>query len=171
MSAKAHLLLAPNVLLVSNKMSVSCGNTRKASILLVRKLYTLMQNLGPLPDSVSLNMKLAYYEEGEGPTRHHAGVVRALLRGWGVSTVTPQDYQPLGFKEAESETFVFEKEPVKLSMGEVVTPYHSLKLGMATERHRLEQVNHRALHHAPPLFHRRREETKEEVEILLLVFG
>lgn len=25
-------------------------------------------------------------------------------------------------------------------MGEVVTPYHTLKLGMATERHRLEQV-------------------------------
>lgn len=124
-------------------MSVSCGNTRKASILLVRKLYTLMQNLGPLPDSVSLNMKLAYYEEGEGPTRHHCGVVRAFLRQWSVSTVTPQDYQPQGFKEAESETFVFEKEPVKLTMGEVVTPYHSLKLGMATERHRLEQVKHR----------------------------
>lgn len=46
---------------------MSCGNTRKESILLVRKLYTLMQNLGPLPDSVSLNMKLEYYEEGRGP--------------------------------------------------------------------------------------------------------
>lgn len=51
--------------IVSKGMSMSCGNTRKASILLVRKLYTLMQNLGPLPDSVSLNMKLAYYEEGK----------------------------------------------------------------------------------------------------------
>lgn len=46
---------------------MSCSNTKKASILLVRKLYTLMQNLGPLPDSISLNMKLAYYEEGKGP--------------------------------------------------------------------------------------------------------
>ncbi|XP_056900509.1 HORMA domain-containing protein 1 isoform X2 [Takifugu flavidus] len=101
----------------SDKVSMSCSNTKKASILLVRKLYTLMQNLGPLPDSVSLNMKLAYYEE-----------------------VTPQDYQPPGFKEAEGDTLVFEKEPVKLTMGEVVTPYHTLKLGMATERHRLEQV-------------------------------
>eukprot|EP00066_Takifugu_rubripes_P014270 XP_011603536.1 PREDICTED: HORMA domain-containing protein 1 isoform X2 [Takifugu rubripes] len=101
----------------SNKVSMSCSNTKKASILLVRKLYTLMQNLGPLPDSVSLNMKLAYYEE-----------------------VTPQDYQPPGFKEAEGDTLVFEKEPVKLTMGEVVTPYHTVKLGMATERHRLEQV-------------------------------
>lgn len=122
-------------------MSLSCGNTRKASILLVRKLYTLMQNLGPLPDNVSLNMKLAYYEEGKAPARHRISVARALWRRCCVSTVTPQDYQPPGFKEAESDTFVFGKEPVKLTMGEVVTPYHSLKLGMATERHRLEQVN------------------------------
>lgn len=50
---------------------MSCGNTKKASILLVRKLYTLMQNLGPLPDCVSLNMKLAYYEEGKRPTCLH----------------------------------------------------------------------------------------------------
>ena len=41
-----------------------CGNTKKASILLVRKLYTLMQILGPLPDNVCLNMKLGYYDEG-----------------------------------------------------------------------------------------------------------
>lgn len=54
--------------------------------------------------------------------------------------VTPQDYQPPGFKEADGDTMVFEEEPVKLSMGEVVTPYHTLKLDMATERQRLEQV-------------------------------
>lgn len=54
--------------------------------------------------------------------------------------VTPRDYQPPGFKEADSKAIIFEKEPVKLTMGEVVTPYHSLKLHMATERHRLEQA-------------------------------
>ncbi|XP_026227974.1 HORMA domain-containing protein 1 isoform X2 [Anabas testudineus] len=102
----------------NNKLSsVSCGNTKKASILLVRKLYTLMQNLGPLPDNVCLNMKLAYYDD-----------------------VTPQDYQPPGFKEADGDTMEFEREPVKLTMGEVVTPFHTLKLDMATERQRLEQV-------------------------------
>lgn len=61
--------------------------------------------------------------------------------------VTPQDYQPPGFKEADSDMLVFEKEPVKLTMGEVVTPYHTLKLDMATEKHRLEQVNNRAATH------------------------
>ncbi|CAL8247783.1 unnamed protein product [Lota lota] len=97
--------------------SMACGNTKKASILLVRKLYTLMQNLGPLPDNVCLNMKLAYYDE-----------------------VTPQDYQPPGFKEGDSNVMEFEKEPVKLCMGEVVTPFHTLRVDVTTERDRLEQV-------------------------------
>ncbi|KAM9309961.1 HORMA domain-containing protein 1 [Pholidichthys leucotaenia] len=93
------------------------GNTRKASILLVRKLYTLMQNLGPLPEDVSLNMKVAYYDD-----------------------VTPPDYQPPGFREADSDTLEFEQEPIKLAMGEVTTPFHFLKLDMGTERQRVEQV-------------------------------
>ncbi|XP_069568070.1 HORMA domain-containing protein 1 isoform X1 [Brachyistius frenatus] len=101
----------------SKVSSMSCGNTKKASILLVRKLYTLMQNLGPLPENVCLNMKLAYYDD-----------------------VTPQGYQPPGFKEAEGDPMEFEQEPVKLTMGEVVTPFHSLKLDMTTERRRLEQA-------------------------------
>lgn len=54
--------------------------------------------------------------------------------------VTPQDYQPPGFKEADGDSIEFEREPVKLTMGEVVTPFHTLKLDMATERQRLEQV-------------------------------
>ncbi|XP_041649888.1 HORMA domain-containing protein 1 [Cheilinus undulatus] len=105
----------------NNMMSMSSGNTKKASILLVRKLYMLMQNLGPLPDNVCLNMKLAYYED-----------------------VTPQDYQPPGFKEADGDTMEFEREPVELHMGEVVTPFHTLKLDMTTERHRLEEVEESA---------------------------
>ncbi|KAK1795190.1 hypothetical protein P4O66_010371 [Electrophorus voltai] len=65
------------------------NDIKKASILLVRKLYTLMQNLGPLPDSVCLNMKLSYCDE-----------------------VTPQDYQPPGFKEGDSNMLVDDDEPV-----------------------------------------------------------
>ncbi|XP_061676157.1 HORMA domain-containing protein 1 isoform X3 [Syngnathoides biaculeatus] len=95
----------------------SFGSTKKASSLLVRKLYTLMQNLGPLPNKIFLNMTLTYYD-----------------------SVTPDDYQPPGFKEAIGDMLVFEREPVRLTMGEVVTPFHLLKLDMATERHRLEPV-------------------------------
>ncbi|KAJ8398432.1 hypothetical protein AAFF_G00426870 [Aldrovandia affinis] len=97
---------------------IPCGSVKRASILLVRKLYTLMQNLGPLPDSVCLNMKLSYYDE-----------------------VTPQEYQPPGFKEGNSDSMVFEKEPVNLTMGEVVTPFHTLKVDVTTEKKRLEQID------------------------------
>lgn len=55
--------------------------------------------------------------------------------------VTPEDYQPPGFKEADGNNLMFETEPVRLTMGEVMTPYHTLKLDMATERQRLEQVS------------------------------
>ncbi|XP_026083983.1 HORMA domain-containing protein 1-like isoform X2 [Carassius auratus] len=94
---------------------MACDNTQKSSMLLVRKLYMLMQNLGPLPDNVCLNMKLFYYDE-----------------------VTPQEYQPPGFKDDDNETLIFEKEPVNLTMGEVVTPFHSLRMNVTTERKRLE---------------------------------
>ncbi|KAI5618192.1 HORMA domain-containing protein 1, partial [Silurus asotus] len=99
-----------------NVTKMDCNDMKKASILLVRKLYTLMQNLSPLPDSVCLNMKLSYYDD-----------------------VTPQDYQPPGFKEGENGMLVFQKEPVNLTMGEVITPFHTLKVDVTTERERLEQ--------------------------------
>ncbi|XP_023657051.1 HORMA domain-containing protein 1 isoform X3 [Paramormyrops kingsleyae] len=103
-------------------MKMGLGDTRKASILLVRKLYTLMQNLGPLPDKVFLNMKLSYYDE-----------------------VTPQDYQPPGFKDADSNSMLFEKEPVHLTMGNVVTPFHTLKVDVTTEMERLEKIDNEEL--------------------------
>ncbi|XP_048881285.1 HORMA domain-containing protein 1 isoform X2 [Brienomyrus brachyistius] len=102
-------------------VTMGFGDTRKASILLVRKLYTLMQNLGPLPDKVFLNMKLSYYDE-----------------------VTPQDYQPPGFKDADS-SMLFEKEPVHLTMGNVVTPFHTLKVDVITEKERLEKIDNEEL--------------------------
>uniref|UniRef100_A0A670KJD8 HORMA domain-containing protein n=1 Tax=Podarcis muralis TaxID=64176 RepID=A0A670KJD8_PODMU len=37
---------------------------KQASILLIRKLYVLMQNLGPLPNDITLTMKLFYYNDG-----------------------------------------------------------------------------------------------------------
>lgn len=38
-----------------------CGeDVKQASRLLIRKLYLLMQNLGPLPSDITLTMKLLY---------------------------------------------------------------------------------------------------------------
>ncbi|XP_078390187.1 HORMA domain-containing protein 1-like [Cetorhinus maximus] len=98
--------------------SVSCSDTRRASIQLIRKLYVLMQSLGPLPNDICLKMKLSYYDE-----------------------VTPPDYQPPGFKEGSLENMMFEGEPVFLSVGEVTTPFHVLKVKVTTQSDRMEQLD------------------------------
>ncbi|NXQ59722.1 HORM1 protein, partial [Anthoscopus minutus] len=98
--------------------TITCADTKKASILLIRKIYVLMQNLGPLPSDVCLTMKLLYYDE-----------------------VTPPDYQPPGFKEAKDEGLLFNMEPIHLNVGEVPTPFHLLKLKITTEKQRMEYVD------------------------------
>ncbi|POI34309.1 hypothetical protein CIB84_001941 [Bambusicola thoracicus] len=106
---------------------ISCADTKKASILLIRKIYILMQNLGPLPNNVCLTMKLFYYDE-----------------------VTPPDYQPPGFKEGECEGMIFEGEPMYLNMGEVPTPFHMLKVKVTTDKQRMENCDESILKQREP---------------------
>nr|XP_009927692.1 PREDICTED: HORMA domain-containing protein 1 [Haliaeetus albicilla] len=107
-----------------NDSTITCADTRKASVLLIRKIYILMQNLSPLPNDVFLTMKLFYYDE-----------------------VTPSDYQPPGFKEGECEGVIFEGEPMYLNVGEVPTPFHMLKVKVTTEKQRMENVDKSILKH------------------------
>ncbi|KFU83947.1 HORMA domain-containing protein 1, partial [Chaetura pelagica] len=107
-----------------NDSTITCADTKKASLLLIRKIYVLMQNLSPLPNDVCLTMKLFYYDE-----------------------VTPSDYQPPGFKESECEGMIFEGEPMYLNVGEVPTPFHMLKVKVTTEKQRMENVDQSILKH------------------------
>lgn len=50
-------------------MHVPLENTKRASMLLIRKLFLLMQNLDILPNKVYLTMKLYYYDDSECRTR------------------------------------------------------------------------------------------------------
>uniref|UniRef100_A0A8C8ZYN3 HORMA domain containing 2 n=1 Tax=Prolemur simus TaxID=1328070 RepID=A0A8C8ZYN3_PROSS len=94
---------------------------KKASILMIRRLYMLMQNLGPLPNDVILTMKLHYY-----------------------NSVTPRDYHPAGFKAGLNSRFLlFEGEPVNLQMGLVSTGFHSMKLKLTTESARVSDRERR----------------------------
>ncbi|XP_039697467.1 HORMA domain-containing protein 1 [Pteropus medius] len=102
----------------SSESSMSSADTKKASILLIRKIYVLMQNLGPLPNDVCLTMKLFYYDE-----------------------VTPPDYQPPGFKDGDCEGVIFEGEPMYLNVGEVPTPFHTFKVKVTTEKERMENID------------------------------
>ncbi|NWU84405.1 HORM1 protein, partial [Onychorhynchus coronatus] len=97
---------------------IPCADTKRASVLLIRKIFVLMQNLSPLPSDVCLTMKLLYYDE-----------------------VTPPDYQPPGFREAKCEGLMFNEEPTHLNVGEVPTPFHLLKLKITTEKQRMENVD------------------------------
>ncbi|NXU40659.1 HORM1 protein, partial [Drymodes brunneopygia] len=101
-----------------SESSITCADTKRASILLIRKIYVLMQNLSPLPNDVCLTMKLLYYDE-----------------------VTPPDYQPPGFREARDEGLLFNEEPMYLNVGEVPTPFHMLKLKITTEKQRMENID------------------------------
>ncbi|KFQ15636.1 HORMA domain-containing protein 1, partial [Leptosomus discolor] len=118
---KIHLLFSKNK---RNDSTITCADTKKASILLIRKIYVLMQNLSPLPNDVCLTMKLFYYDE-----------------------VTPPDYQPPGFKDGECEGMIFEGEPLYLNVGEVPTPFHMLKVKVTTEKQRMENVDKSIIKH------------------------
>ncbi|XP_023618740.1 HORMA domain-containing protein 2 isoform X2 [Myotis lucifugus] len=102
----------------STESGTKRGHMKKASILLLRKLYILMQNLGPLPNDVVLTMKLHYY-----------------------SAVTPDYYQPPGFKHGvNSHVLLFEGEPVNLQVGVASTGFHSMKLKVITEATRVSDL-------------------------------
>ncbi|XP_014797727.1 PREDICTED: HORMA domain-containing protein 2 [Calidris pugnax] len=110
----------PQMAIISNQMNLVngvCGekDIKEASRLLIRKLYLLMQNLGPLPNDITLTMKLHYYNE-----------------------VTPKDYQPPGFKEDGSPgDLFFDGEPVNLRVGSVSTGFHLMKMRVTTEKKRM----------------------------------
>ncbi|XP_075625413.1 HORMA domain-containing protein 2 isoform X4 [Balearica regulorum gibbericeps] len=112
----------PQMDIISNQMNVVNGvcskDVRQASRLLIRKLYLLMQNLGPLPDDVTLTMKLLYYND-----------------------VTPKDYQPPGFKEdGNAGDLLFDGDPVNLRVGSVSTGFHLMKVRVITEKKRMGTV-------------------------------
>uniref|UniRef100_A0A3P9NAP7 Zebrafish testis-expressed 38 n=1 Tax=Poecilia reticulata TaxID=8081 RepID=A0A3P9NAP7_POERE len=44
---------------------VALEDTKRASVLLIRKLFLLLQNLDALPSNVYLTMKLYYYDDGK----------------------------------------------------------------------------------------------------------
>uniref|UniRef100_A0A672HJF2 Zebrafish testis-expressed 38 n=1 Tax=Salarias fasciatus TaxID=181472 RepID=A0A672HJF2_SALFA len=99
------------------EMQVTMGETKKASVVLIRKLLLLMQNLNPLPDNVYLNMKLYYYDD-----------------------ITPVDYQPPGFQEAQCDSLWFEGHAVHFKVGKVQTAFHCFSVDVLAEQGRVEKL-------------------------------
>ncbi|XP_062259717.1 zebrafish testis-expressed 38 [Platichthys flesus] len=99
------------------KIQVTLEDTKRASVLLIRKLFLLMQNLDALPSNVYLTMKLYYYDD-----------------------ITPAEYQPPGFKEGECDSLWFEGMAVQFKVGEVQTAFHSLRVRVSAEQGRMEKL-------------------------------
>ncbi|XP_032220667.2 uncharacterized protein LOC5519805 isoform X2 [Nematostella vectensis] len=91
------------------------AETKKATIRLLRTIIILTQTLTSLPDDVMMSMRLYYYDD-----------------------VTPSSYQPPGFTEATSSAFEFADEPMNIKVGDVSTPFHTVKLRIKTELHQFE---------------------------------
>uniref|UniRef100_A0A8C5X690 HORMA domain containing 2 n=1 Tax=Malurus cyaneus samueli TaxID=2593467 RepID=A0A8C5X690_9PASS len=94
-------------------------DVKQASRRLLRTLYLLMQNLRPLPNDITLTMKLLYYND-----------------------VTPEDYQPPGFKEdTGSGDLLFGGDPVNLRVGSVSTDFHLMKVKVTTDKKRMRKAD------------------------------
>lgn len=58
------------------ELQVTLEDTKKASVLLIRKLFLLLQNLDALPNNVYLTMKLYYYDDSK--THYLWGVTESI---------------------------------------------------------------------------------------------
>ncbi|XP_064602298.1 uncharacterized protein LOC135468143 [Liolophura sinensis] len=95
--------------------AATAAETKKATIRLLRTIVVLTQTLKSLPDDVMMTMKLLYFDE-----------------------VTPEDYEPPGFRPSDSDTFVFEEQPMNIKVGDVATPFHCVKMRIKTDSKQFE---------------------------------
>ncbi|XP_076115674.1 uncharacterized protein LOC143083287 [Mytilus galloprovincialis] len=93
----------------------SASETKKATIRLLRTIVVLTQTLKSLPDDVMMTMKLLYFDD-----------------------LTPGDYEPPGFKAAQTDSFQFEEEPMNIKVGDVTTPFHTIKMRIKTDKSQFE---------------------------------
>jgi hypothetical protein len=54
--------------------------------------------------------------------------------------VTPDDYEPPGFYAVENSAFIFPSESLNCKLGEVKTPFHTLKFNAKMEITKLEDL-------------------------------
>lgn len=55
-------------------------------------------------------------------------------------SVTPIDYEPTGFYAVENSAFMFPSEALNCKLGEVMTPFHTLKFNVKMETKKLDNL-------------------------------
>ncbi|XP_077470943.1 zebrafish testis-expressed 38 [Stigmatopora argus] len=95
-------------------LKVTLEDTKTATVLLIRKLFLLMQNLSVLPDNSHLTMKLYYYDD-----------------------ITPADYEPPGFKKGTCDRLLFNGTAVDFTLGDIQTTFHTFQVKVSADNSRL----------------------------------
>ncbi|XP_073710477.1 zebrafish testis-expressed 38 [Misgurnus anguillicaudatus] len=101
----------------NEEVSVTLEDTKNASVLLIRKLFLLMQKLEALPSSVFLSMKLYYNDD-----------------------VTPPEYEPPGFKAGVYDNLWFEGTAVHFRVGDLQSCFHTMKLRVTAAQSRTRKL-------------------------------
>jgi hypothetical protein len=55
-------------------------------------------------------------------------------------SVTPTDYEPAGFHAVENSAFMFPSEALNCKLGEIMTPFHTLKFNVKMETKKLDNL-------------------------------
>lgn len=55
-------------------------------------------------------------------------------------SVTPNDYEPTGFYAVDNSAFMFPSEALNCKLGEVITPFHTLKFNVKMETAKLDNL-------------------------------
>lgn len=58
---------------------VTLEDTKRATVLLIRKLFLLIQNLDALPNNVHLTMNLYYYDDSESASKKFTSSLKDSL--------------------------------------------------------------------------------------------
>ena len=90
---------------------------RQSTVKLLRTLIVMIQSLDELPKDCFVTMKLLYYDD-----------------------VTPVEYEPPGFTHTDNPTFNFNGNPIRLNAGDVITPFHTLKVKVHTNGTQFEDT-------------------------------
>lgn len=91
-------------------LSMSDDGVKAATLNLLKSIRTAGENLRALPSNMYMTMRLQYHEN------------------------TPEDYEPLGFRDAGNISFDFEGSPVNIRIGSVQTTHHNLKMHMQVNK-------------------------------------
>ncbi|XP_046395232.1 uncharacterized protein LOC124162677 [Ischnura elegans] len=95
---------------ITTENFVSAEETFRQTISLFRHCLMCTHSLKPLPQDSLINMRLLYYDD-----------------------VTPENYEPPGFKPSPVSAYTFVNNPILLNLGETKTPWHGMKLLLATD--------------------------------------